>query len=99
MKKDAQKTEYVPFSKVKREMMLDPKFRRTYENIQPKYVVIRAVLDERIKRGLTQAQLAERVGTTQSAIARFESGAGNPTLGFLTKVSEALGKHLVVKVR
>lgn len=94
-----QEIEYAPFSKAKKEMMRDPKFRRAYEEIQPKYAVIRAVLDARMKRGLTQAQLAKRVGTTQSAIARFESGAGNPTLDFLTKVSDSLGKRLVVQVR
>mgnify|MGYP001586800417 CR=1 FL=1 len=99
MKKNTKKTTYTPFSKVKREMMHDRECKQAYENIQPKYVIIRAVLDARTKHGLTQAQLAKRVGTTQSAIARFESGAGNPTLDFLSKISYVLGKriHVVMK--
>ena len=83
---------------MKRERIRDLKFKRAYEDVQPKYAVIRAMLDARIKRGFTQAELAERVGTTQSAIARFESGAGNPTLDFLTKISHILGKRIQVTV-
>ncbi len=99
MQEKNNKTEYESFSKVKREMLRDAGVKRAYENLQPKYEIIRAVLDARINRGLTQTQLANRIGTTQSAIARFESGAGNPTLDFLMKVSEALGKRLEVNVR
>ncbi len=99
MKKSTKKIKYATFFEVKRKMLQNSEFRQKYENLQPKYAVIRAVLDARIKRGLTQAELANRVGTTQSAIARFESGAGNPTLDFLTKVSVALGKRLEIKVR
>lgn len=80
-------------------MLRNPEVRREYENLQPKYAVIRAVLDARIKSGITQAQLADRAGTTQSAIARFESGSGNPTLDFLTKISHALGKEIKVTVK
>ena len=45
----------------------------------------------RMKRGITQAQLAESVGTTQSAIARLESGKRDPSLSYLRKVLAALG--------
>ncbi len=83
---------------IKNEMIRNKDFKRAYDNIQPKYEIIRAVLNARIKEGITQAQLASRVGTTQSAIARFESGEINPTLDFLMKVSCALGKRLEVKV-
>ena len=78
--------------------MRDPKFRKAYQALQPKYDLIRAILDARLKHGITQAELARRVGTTQSAIARFESGAGNPTLEFLSKVSEAIGARLEVRI-
>lgn len=99
MKKDVKKTTYASFPKVRREIMRNNEFKRAYEDIQPKYAVIRAILNARMKRGLTQAQLARRVGTTQSAIARFESGGGNPTLDFLSKVSYVLGKriHVIMK--
>ena len=48
--------------------------------------------------GLTQAELAERMGTTQSAIARMEGGGTRPTLETLEKVAGAVGAELVVGV-
>lgn len=89
---------YVLFNEMKRESLRDPEFRNAYKALQPKYDLIRAILDARIKGGVTQAELARRVGTTQSAIARFESGTGNPTLDFLSKVSAAVGTRLEVHI-
>jgi transcriptional regulator with XRE-family HTH domain len=50
----------------------------------------------REKRGLSQRELAERLGTTQSAVARLEAGNVSPTLPTLDKVAEALGVELVI---
>src|SRR3712207_3740683 len=52
------------------------------------------VRDARRHRGLTQAQLAERLGTSQSAIARIEQGGQNLTLDLLGRLSEALEREL-----
>ncbi len=52
----------------------------------------------RTDAGLTQAELAERMGTTQSAIARMEGGGVRPTLETLEKLARALGSDLVVGV-
>ncbi len=52
----------------------------------------------RTEAGLTQAELAERMGTTQSAIARLEGGGTRPTLETLEKLASAVGQELVVAV-
>lgn len=52
----------------------------------------------RSEAGLTQAELAERMGTTQSAIARMEGGGTRPTLDTLEKIASAVGADLVVGV-
>lgn len=52
----------------------------------------------RTESGLTQAELAERMGTTQSAIARMEGGGTRPTLETLEKLAIAVGQELVVGV-
>ncbi len=96
MKIKAKKTEYVSFSNVKRDILRDPKVKQTYDDIKLKYDIICAVLDARARKGLTQAELAKRVGTTQSAIARFESGAGNPTLSFVQKITKALDTKIKI---
>ncbi|MEK7155318.1 MAG: helix-turn-helix transcriptional regulator [Patescibacteria group bacterium] len=89
---------YIDMRDWHRESMRDPEFRKEFNALKPKYDLIRAILDARLKRGVTQKELARRVGTTQSAIARFESGVGNPTLDFLSKVSTAVGAKLEVRI-
>ena len=53
----------------------------------------------RLKRGLTQKQLAELAGMTQSAVARFEAGGTTPTLAVLSRLAQALGMSLTVDLK
>lgn len=48
---------------------------------------------------MTQEVLAERVGTKKSNISRFESGRYNPSLDFLIKVADSLGKQIQIRIR
>jgi DNA-binding XRE family transcriptional regulator len=57
----------------------------------------RRIRQLRESKKLTQAELADRVGTTQSSIARIESGRSAPTLELLRKVADALGHQLTVE--
>lgn len=72
----------------------DPEFIAATEELEPGYQVARL----RILRGLTQAQLAEMVGTHQPSIARLENGSSNPSLSFLNKIAAALHAKLEVKL-
>ena len=56
------------------------------------------IREVRKRAGLTQTQLAERIGTTQSAIARIETGNGSPTLARLSEIAEACGFDIQVHV-
>ena len=76
--------------------MKDPEFKKAYDDLELEFKLISAILDQRIRKGVTQKQLAEMVGTKQSAIARFETGQANPTLAFVQKLSEALDLKLTV---
>ncbi len=76
------------------EQKKSPEFRQAYE----KYEVAQQVIRLRMERGLTQAQVAERVGTTQSSIARLESGSREPSLSFLRRVVKALDGRLEVRI-
>lgn len=53
----------------------------------------------RKEQGMTQEHLAELVGTEKSNISRLESGRYNPSLDFLIKVADGLGKQITVKIR
>ena len=61
----------------------------------------RLIKELRVKSGISQRELGERVGTTQSAIARLEEGGVVPKLGTLQKLAEALDRdlHLYVKAK
>lgn len=90
--------EYVLFKDMKRQMLANPEAKAAYDALGPKYALINAMLDARGKKGMTQADIAKRAGTTQSAIARFESGRTNPTLEFATRLSSALGAKLEIRL-
>ena len=77
----------------KREMK-DPEFRKHYEALELEYQIIHLIIKARRERNITQKKLAEMMGTSQSVVARFESGKGNPTLSFLQKLTFALGAKL-----
>ena len=71
-----------------------------YEKLSDEFALLDEFLHARAAQGLTQAQVAEKIGTTQSAVARMESGSGrhSPSLATLTKYAEALGCKLEVRL-
>ncbi len=78
------------------ESLKDPEFKKEYDKLQPEYEIIQKILDARIKKKLTQKELAERMGTKQSALARLESGRANPTISFIQKLASALGTDITL---
>ncbi|MFI5205475.1 MAG: multiprotein-bridging factor 1 family protein, partial [Candidatus Paceibacterales bacterium] len=60
--------------------------------------LIEAIIKKRLENKLTQAQLAKKLGTKQSAISRLEQGSYNPSLKFLKKVSAALNAKLQISI-
>jgi transcriptional regulator with XRE-family HTH domain len=71
-----------------------------YEKLSDEFKLLDEFLNARARQGLTQAQVAEKIGTTQSAVARMESGRGkhSPTLATLSKYAEALGCKLEIRL-
>ncbi len=69
----------------------DSEYREAYDALEEEYELRRGVIRARIEQGLTQADLAERLGTTQSAISRMEAGEFNPRVDTLRKLAVALG--------
>lgn len=88
------KPEYQTLDSYLAEQMQDPEFRAAYEALKPAYQIARL----RILRGLTQEQLAEKVGTKQPSIARLESGRSRPSLDFLQRVAEALDAQVEIRI-
>jgi ribosome-binding protein aMBF1 (putative translation factor) len=84
------------FKTLKARAMKDPGFRKEYAALEPEFALIRLIIEKRLKEGLSQAELAKKIGTKQSAISRFESGSYNPTLVFLNKLAEGLNVKLKI---
>lgn len=76
----------------------DKKLKEEYEALAPKYELISKAIDTRIKKKMTQKDVAEKMGTTVLSVSRFESGNYNPSIDFLIRLSCALGKQLKVSL-
>jgi len=83
----------------KKELLKNRQVKKEYKKLEPRYLLISQLIEARIKKGLTQKQLAKKIGTKQSAIARLESGEANPTIALLEKIVAAMGYKLTIKVR
>ena len=77
----------------------NPELYEEYKELEPEYELIKQVIKIRNDQKLTQQQLAERTGTKQSNISRFEKGEYNPSLKFLKKLARGLGKELHIEFR
>ncbi|MCI9381317.1 MAG: helix-turn-helix transcriptional regulator [Dorea sp.] len=88
----------ISFEEMKTDMLKDEEFKIEYEKLKPRYEAIEQIIRARKEQNITQAELAKRVGTQKSNISRLESGNYNPSLDFLAKIAESLGKEISVKL-
>ncbi len=76
------------------EWMKEPEYRHEYDSLEEEFRLADAIIGARMKAGLTQDELASRMHTTQSAIARLESGRALPSARTLQRLAEATGSRL-----
>lgn len=82
---------YIPVEESFAEWDKDPKFRAEYEALEEEFALAGAIIGARAHANLTQAELAERMETSQSAIARLESGRIRPSTRTLDRIAAATG--------
>ena len=80
-----------------KELMMDKKFRSEYEALQPEMDITRAMMDARIRAGLTQTELSKKSGISQADISRLENGTRNPSLSLLKRLAEAMNTTLKIE--
>lgn len=76
--------------------MKDEDYRKAHEELAPEFNLARTLIAARVAAGLTQAQLAKRMATTQSVVARMESGRSRPSTQTLEKLAAATGTRLKI---
>lgn len=77
--------------------MADPAYQEAHAALDAEFSLAGELIAARVRAGLTQEQLAQRMGTTQSVIARLESGKRMPGVRTLERLAEATGTQLVVR--
>ena len=88
-----------PFKEYHEEQMRDPEFAAACRALEPEFQVAREVIRLRLQRGLSQEELAQRVGTGQPNISRLERATTNPSLRFLRRVASALDAEVEIRFR
>lgn len=81
---------------LEKELLSDTATKEEFDKLTPRYAVISQLIAARIRHKMTQEDVARKIGTKQSAIARLESGSVNPSLEFLQKIAQVMGYNLTV---
>ena len=76
----------------------DEKLKKEYDAIQPELDVIRAIVDARTSRNLTQKELAERTDINQADISKLENGTRNPSVNLIKRLADGMGMALKIEL-
>ena len=76
--------------------MKEPKYKKAYDALEEAFVLASAVMAVRSRAGLTQEELARKMGTTQPVVARLESGQSRPSIRTLERLADATGSRLLI---
>src|SRR3984957_1290840 len=74
----------------------EPKYKKAHDALEPEFVLASAVMDVRNRAGLTQEELARKMGTTQPVVARLKSGRSRPSMRTLERLTRATGSRLLI---
>ncbi len=82
------------FQEFLQEQLEDSEFKQEYENMEPEFDIIRAMIEARKQQNITQKELSERTGITQADISRIENGTRNPSLDMIKRLAKGMGMRL-----
>lgn len=85
------------FNDYLQEQLKDPEFQAEYDALEPEFSFMQAMIDARRETGMTQKQLAEKTGISQSDISKFESGSGNPSIKTMRRLAAGLGMRVKIE--
>jgi ribosome-binding protein aMBF1 (putative translation factor) len=91
------KRKSIPVERAFRKWRKDPNYRKAYDALEGEFALARTFVAARARAGLTQAEVARRMGTTQAVIARLESGRVKPSARTLERFAAATGHRLRIE--
>lgn len=86
----------IPLKKVAKRWLKDPEFKAGYDALEEEFSLASLLIEARTRAKLTQSELADKMGTSQSTIARLESGKAAPSLSTLRRIANATGSRLEI---
>lgn len=78
------------------ESLKDPAFKKAWDDSEAEYQLAAKIIEARLKKKMSQRDLAKKVKTSQAAISRVEAMNGNPSLFFLKRIAHALGTKISI---
>lgn len=88
----------IPLKKVAKRWMKETGFKEGYDALEDEFALASQLIEARSRAGLTQAEVAEKMGTSQSTVARLESGGAKPSLSTLKRFAKATGARVRITV-
>lgn len=85
------------FRETLKEEMKNPEFAKEWEALEPEFQIIRAMLDAREKKHLTQTDLAKITGIAQADISKMENGNANPSVKTLQRLADGMGMNVKIE--
>lgn len=81
---------FVTWTALRKELMSNPGVKKSYEDLQPEFAIVQAIIDARVKKKISQEELARRMGTGQAVISRLENANAKPSLSLIRRLAHAL---------
>ena len=85
---------FTTFDEFMEEALKNSEFKAAYDALEPEFALASSMIEARLAKKMTQAELAKEAGVQQTTIARLESGSSNPTFSTINRVAAVLGKEL-----
>ena len=82
---------------LKETLAKDPELRNEYQNLEPEFSVIQAIIDARVSSGMSQQEISKKTGIAQGDISKIERGNGNPSVKTLQRLAAGMGKKLKIE--
>jgi ribosome-binding protein aMBF1 (putative translation factor) len=97
-KKRTRKVRVIPFETIRAKWHKDPAYMKAYAELEDEFALVAELIGARMRSGLTQAEVAERMQTTQPAVARLEGAGRIPSTRPLQRYARATGHKLRIKL-
>lgn len=97
-KKKIKISDLTTWEELRDEWMKDPEFVKEWKKIEPQYQIARQMIGARLKKKMTQEELAKRAGTGQAVISRLEGMNAKPSISLLQRVAKALDTKFKITI-